>query len=196
MQFFSREVTIYPRHPSRTKRIQQKTQGLLKNSRATVAAGSWSAGTQFTDFTSTKVQILTQEADLQVHPDPEQPPSSPQENSRIRPPESPTVDSTRRVTRISIRPADAPHIYSTRRGTRISSCKKRTLEFDPQSTRIRPAEAHRKHVAQSQPLITVAQSISGVENAQSMAEPARECLLNSCRTLQVNPPPLPNLLLI
>ena len=87
--------------------------------------------------------------------------------------------------------------------------EKRTLEFDPQghlhsNSRIRPAEAPafdaQRHpestVAQSQRLITVAQSISGVENAQGMTEPARECLLSRYRTLQVKSPPLPNLLLI
>ncbi len=86
-----------------------------------------------------------------MHNDPQQPPSSQKENSRIRPAEAPGVDPQR-------------HVEST--------------------------------VAQSQPLITVAQSISEVENAQSMAEPARECLLSSYSALQVNPPPLPNLQLI
>jgi hypothetical protein len=38
--------------------------------------------------------------------------------------------------------------------------------------------------------------ISRVKNAQSMTEPACECLLSSYRTLQFNPPPLPNVLLI
>ena len=61
--------------------------------------------------------------------------------------------------------------------------KKRTLDFDPQ----RHPEST---VAQSHPLITVAQSISGVKNAQSMAEPARESLLISYRTLQVKLLPL------
>ena len=86
------------------------------------------------------------------------------------------------------------------------------MHHDPQqppssqkeNSTIRPAEAPgvdpQRHaestVAQSQPLITVAQSISEVENAQSMAEPARECMLSSYRALQVNPPPLPNLQLI
>ena len=62
----------------------------------------------------------------------------------------------------------------------------------------RPAEAPaldpQRHpestVPQSLPLITVAQSISGVKNAQSMAEPARESLLISYRTLQVKLLPL------
>ena len=179
MQCFPGRLQYIPGIPPGLTESNKKRRVFSRTPEATIAAGCWSAGTEFTEFTCTQVQILTQEADLQVHPDPQQPPSSQQENSRIRPADAPTVDSTRRGTRISIRPAEAPHIYSTHRGTRI-----------------RPAEAHRKHVAQRQPLITIAQSISGVENAQSMAEPAREGLLNSCRTLQVNPPPLPNLLLI
>ena len=76
-------------------------------------------------------------------------------------------------------------------------CKKRTLEFDRRGTRIRRAETPSKHCrSESAIKITVAQSISGVKNAQSMAEPTRECLLISYRTLQVKSPPLSHLLLI
>jgi hypothetical protein len=62
-------------------------------------------------------------------------------------------------------------------------CKKRTLEFDRRGTRIRRAETPSKHCrSESAIKITVAQSISGVKNGQSMAEPvqpARELLLQN-----------------
>ena len=65
-----------------------------------------------------------------------------------------------------------------------------TAVSQKENSRIRPAEAPafdpQRHpestVAHSQPLITVAQSISRVKIAQCMTEPARGCLLSSYRT--------------